>query len=263
MAKKLSVDEQWRMFMTGMHPKERRNRHLFGLLPKDPRCKLCNAPFEGIGSMIMKLLYKKVRSKVSPRFCNSCENFAVNHMGGVEIEMSMLFADVRGSTSLAERMSPFEFNKILNRFYKTATDVLVRSDAFVDKLVGDEVIGLYIPAFAGPDHSRIAIESGKDLLRATGHGSQGGPWIPIGIGINTGMAFYGSVGTKESFQDVTALGDSVNITARLAQRAGAGEIIVSDASCSAARLSVKGLEERRLNLKGKSKPVHVRVLRLT
>ena len=184
-------------------------------------------------------------------------------MGGVEIEMSMLFADVRGSTSLAERMSPFEFNKILNRFYKTATDVLVRSDAFVDKLVGDEVIGLYIPAFAGPDHSRIAIESGKDLLRATGHGSQGGPWIPIGIGVNTGMAFYGSVGTKESFQDVTALGDSVNITARLAQRAGAGEIIVSDTSCSAAGLSVNGLEERRLNLKGKSKPVHVRVLRLT
>ncbi len=262
MAENISIEEQWRLMLSGNNPKERRNRHLFGLLPKDPRCRLCNAPFHGVGSIIMKTFFKKERSRVNPNFCNACENFASKHRGGAEIELSMLFADVRGSTSLAERISPGEFTNLMNRFYDVTTDVLVRTDAFIDKLVGDEVIGFYIPGFAGPDHARISVEAAKELLLTTGHADRNGPWLPVGVGVHTGKAFYGAIGTKDRISDVTALGDAVNITARLAQQANAGEILITESTCAAGKINLNFLERRRLELKGRSEPVDVRVLRV-
>src|SRR5207237_10269079 len=94
----------------------------------------------------------------------------------------MLFADVRGSTTMAERMSGEEFNRIMNRIYATATDVLIRSDAMIDKLVGDEVIGLYLPLFSGRQHARRAVQAARALRRAAGHDGVGGPWLPAGRG---------------------------------------------------------------------------------
>jgi len=143
----------------------------------------------------------------------------------------MLFADVRGSTTMAERMSGEEFSRIMNRFYASATDVLIRSDAMIDKLVGDEVIGLFLPLFSGRQHARRAVQAARELLRASGNGDVGGPWIPVGIGVHTGVAYVGTVkGAQNTVTDFTALGDSVNITARLASAAGVGEALVSDAA---------------------------------
>jgi adenylate cyclase len=151
----------------------------------------------------------------------------------------MLFADVRGSTTMAERMSGEEFSRIMNRFYATATDVLIRSDAMIDKLVGDEVIGLYLPLFSGRQHARRAVQAARELLRASGHGDVGGPWIPVGIGVHTGVAYVGTVkGAQNTVSDFTALGDSVNITARLASAAGVGEALVSDAAWAAAEVAL-------------------------
>ena len=174
----------------------------------------------------------------------------------------MLFADVRGSTSLAERASPAEFRRLMNRFYRVATGVLLETEAIIDKFVGDEVVALYIPALAGSEHARAAVRAGQELLRATGHGDSGGVWLPIGIGIHTGTAFVGSVG-GDGVVDITALGDAVNTTARLAAAAGPGEALVSEATCAAAGLETGGLAQRRLELKGRSEPVSVRVLRVT
>src|SRR3990172_11025682 len=92
------------------------------------------------------------------------------HPGGAEIELSMLFVDVRGSTSITEGMGAAEFSRLMNRFYAAVTQVLIGSDAFIDKLVGDEVIALYLPIFAGKEHARRAVEAAQDVLRATGHG---------------------------------------------------------------------------------------------
>jgi adenylate cyclase len=176
----------------------------------------------------------------------------------------MLFADVRGSTALAEKMSPINFSRLINRFYVVATDVLVRTDALVDRLVGDEVIGLYIPGFAGPQHSRRAIEAAKTLLSATGHRDPDGPWLPAGVGIHTGTAFVGIVGGEEGTpQDFTALGDNVNIAARLASHANPGEILISDAAYTASGLDLGVLENRELQLKGKGSTTRVRVLRVS
>ncbi len=161
-------------------------------------------------------------------------------------------------------MSATEFSQLMNRFYAAATGVLIKTDALIDKLVGDEVIGVYFPAFAGSEPARLAVQAAQELLRVTGHGDPGGPWLPVGVGVHTGITFFGTVsGADGTFSDFTALGDNVNITARLASQAGPGEALISDATCSAAGLDLGHLELRQLELKGKSEPVSVRVMRTT
>jgi adenylate cyclase len=179
------------------------------------------------------------------------------HHGGAEVECSLLFADVRGSTSLAEKLSPMEFTRLMSRFYDTAVSVLVDFDAFVDKFVGDEIIGIFVPAMAGADHVERAITAAQVLLRRAGYPDQ--PWIPIGAGVNTGLAYVGSIGSAND-TELTAMGDVVNTTARLATEAAAGELLVSDVAARKARLVTKGLERRSLVLKGKSEPTPVLVL---
>jgi adenylate cyclase len=171
----------------------------------------------------------------------------------------MLFADVRGSTSLAEEMSATDFGYLISRYYTAATDVMVRSDALIDKLIGDQVSGLYFPGFAGDDHARQAVKAAGQLLRATGHADPGGPWIPVGISVHTDMAFVGKVG-GEGVTDITVLGDAANICARLASLAGPGEVFISDQACIAAGLDPGEMEERHLPLKGRSQPVNIRVM---
>lgn len=254
-----SANEIWRKGLLGGEPQLGRVHHLLGLLPSNPRCKICNAPFQGFGRPIMRLIGKRQSNK-NPFFCSSCESFASTFQGGAEIELTMLFVDVRGSTSLAERMNPTEFSSLMNRFYEEAINVLIHFDAFIDKLVGDEVTALFFPGFAGQDHARSAVEAGKKLLDVMGYGQADGAWIPIGVGIHTGVAWVGAIsGANGDFKDFTALGDNVNITARLASKAGAGEVLVSEDTCHAAQINFKDLEKRELELKGKSDLVSVRV----
>lgn len=201
------------------------------------------------------------QSRFNPRYCQPCERFA--HPGGAEVVLTMLFADVRGSTNLAAKMSALEFSRLINRFYSVATDVLVKTDAMVDRLIGDEVVGLFIPGIAGPYHPSRAIEAAQNLLDLTGHRDPSGPWVPVGVGIHTGSAFVGVVGGSEDHPtDFTALGDNVNITARLASKAAPGEILISDAAYAAAGLDLGDLEHQQLELKGKDELVGVRVLRI-
>ena len=200
-------------------------------------------------------------SRYNPRFCVKCQVW--EHPGGAEVVLTMLFADVRGSTTLAEQMNARAFSQLINRFYTVATHVLIQSDALVDRLMGDEAIGLYLPGFAGPTHPRKAIEAAQELLRLTGHRDAKGPWLPVGIGVHTGSAYVGVVGGEDNPADFTALGDNVNITARLASHAGPGEILISDATYAAAGIDLGALEHRQLELKGKSEATGVRVLHVS
>ncbi len=261
MPKDLTIEEEWYKMLTEGEAVVRRIHRLLGLLPSSPRCKMCNAPFKGWGGFLMHLMGRD-QSRYNPRYCEPCERF--ENPGGAEIVLTMLFADVRGSTTLAEQMSALEFSQLMNRFYMAATEVLVKTDAMVDRLIGDEVIGLYIPGFAGPQHPRLAIEAAQNLLHLTGHHDPKGPWLPVGVGIHTGTAFVGVVGgTDGNPTDFTALGDNVNITARLASKAGAGEILISDSACTESGLDLGDLEHQQLELKGKSEPIGVRVLRVS
>jgi adenylate cyclase len=213
--KKHPPEEQWRLLLTGEDPTLKKGRNLHKHLPSNPRCQLCNAPFAGVGRPVMRWMGRSP-SKLNPRFCRIC--LETSPVGGAEIELTMLFADVRGSTALAEGMSPTQFGGLINRFFSTATDVLLETSAMIDRLVGDQVIALYLPAFTGSDHAQVAVEAARELLQKTGHTNPDGPWIPVGVGIHTGVAFVGKVG-QEGVNDITVLGDAPNVAARLSSLA--------------------------------------------
>jgi adenylate cyclase len=255
------VNEMWRTFLMGEAEFAfRRLRHVHTALPSSPRCKLCAAPFGGPGGAVMRFTGKG-RSRMNPNICNSCERFAQDHPGGAEIPLSLLFADIRGSTTLAESLGTARFSALIARFYSAVTQELLKVDALIDRLIGDEVIALFVPVLAGDKHknSQAALEGAKAILKATGHGTTEGPWVPIGVGIHTGTAFVGAVGSS-GVTDITALGDDVNLTARLASLAQAGEILITEATRAAAGVPTDGLEARHIEVKGRSEPVDVWVM---
>jgi adenylate cyclase len=247
-------EEFWRDFLNGGHSKEHTIRGLFKLIPHDPRCRLCAAPFSGPGAPFMRLIGKRPSDK-NPNWCASCFTFMRKHHGGAEIECTLLFADVRGSTTLAEGTSAGAFRELMERYYDTAATTVFENDGMVDKFVGDELVAMFFPLLAGEDHAKCGLSAAQGLLEATGHSDPDGPWIPVGAGLHTGAAWVGAVG-EGVHVSITALGDAVNTAARLASAAGAGEILVSTAAAEAARLD-PGLERRTLELKGKHEVVEV------
>jgi len=255
------AEQLWRAYLTtGEFEKERRQRRFLRLLPGSLRCKNCYAPFQGFGSTLVKIVYGKRPSNMNPLICNACEDFARAYVGGADVELSLLFADVRGSTTIAESMGPMKFSRLIDRFYKTATNIMAQSDALIDKIIGDQASGIYVPGFAGEDHAHRAITAAKKILQATGHGSSESPWIPLGVGVHTGIAFVGSVGSLEGSVDITVLGDAPNTAARLSSIAAPGEILISEAAYAAAGMQDETLERRSVELKGKSERVSVYVL---
>jgi adenylate cyclase len=267
--KKLDPEQVWRDYMNkGRMPEmmhepwyaSRRLRPIFRSLPSDPRCKFCYYPFEGLGGRLVRSLLGIEPSRLNPHLCNMCEKFASEHQGGAEIELTMLFADVRGSTRLAEGMKPVEFSRLINRFYRTVTAELYKVGGLVEKLIGDEVTAFFTTGFAGENHARVAVEAGRSILRETGHGSSAGPWVPVGVGVHTGIAFVGTVTSEGGNSDIAVLGDTANTAARLASVAAAGEVVLSDVTRAAAGLEAGGMEARQLQLKGRSEPVDAWIL---
>jgi adenylate cyclase len=222
-------------------------------LPAEPRCRLCRAPYGGMGGRIMRRVGFGP-SRKNPTMCSTC--FERAPMGGAEMEIGVLFADVRGFTSLAEAMAPKDVATLLNRFYAAATGVLSKS-AVIDKLVGDEVMALYLPPLLGDHWEDEMLRDASDMLKAVGFADD--PWLPLGIGLDVGRAFVGNVGEGE-VKDFTALGDVVNTAARLQSAAQSGQIVISERLCG--RLS-GGLDAARamsVTLKGKSEDEAVRVI---
>jgi len=253
-----SNDEMWRGLLTGADSPLLHQRSRYRRLPGKPRCKQCLVPLGGAAAPLVRLMTKKAPSRKNPNYCDICERFVATHPGGAEIELSLLFADVRGSTALAERMTPADFHRLLNRFYSAANRVVIDSDGLVDKFVGDEVIGLYLPII-GTDHPQRAILAAIELLEMTGHRDPGGPWIPVGAGVHTGIAYVGAVGSEHQ-RDFTALGDAVNVTARLASSAGAGELLVTEETYARGGIDLGDTEERTVELRGKSERTAVRAV---
>jgi adenylate cyclase len=250
---KPTPEELWRQMLTGEIPRLQSMRKIWGALPSPPRCKLCNAPFGGVGSVLMRLL-AYTPSPLNRRLCRWCVRAAHKHPGGAEVEISVLIADVRGSTGLAERMAPEEFSKLMARFYGAAAEAVDDRDGIVDKFVGDGAVALFIPGFAGDDHAADAIASARALLDRTGDGDGAEPWIPVGAAVHTGTSFVGAIGEGDA-RDFTALGDTVNAAARLSGLARAGEILISSESAAAAGYDTSGLERRTLELRGRGQSI--------
>jgi adenylate cyclase len=235
---------------------------VFALMPSPPRCRVCNAPFRGPGKYLAAALgFGAGHSSLNPTLCVRCENIVKAHEVGIEMEVSLMFADVRGSTGLAEELGPVAFHKIIDRFYRVATDALIASDALIEKLIGDEVAGIYAPGIAGPNHAARALEAATALLEGTGHRDPEGPWAGVGAGIHTGTAYLGAVGSGHSMSVITVLGDAANTAARLASKAGAGEILISESCCAAGTPQDIG-EPFEVELRGRAEPLRVRKLEI-
>jgi len=243
-----SVDEMWAQMLAGDYPRLSNMRRMWGALPSPPRCKLCNAPFRGPGGLVMRAIAYGP-SPLNRRLCKWCIRAVSRHPGGAEIDISLLFADVRGSTALAERMAPEEYSRLLARFYVAAAEVIDEADGIVDKFVGDGAVALFIPGFAGEAHASRAIDAACALLAETGNDG-GDPWVPLGAAVHTGRCYVGAVGEGD-VRDFTALGDAVNASALLADQARAGELLVSSDAAAAAGLDTASLESRTLELRGR------------
>jgi len=251
--------DYWRDYLEKGETYLRFGRHVFRALPGHPRCKLCTIPFEGVGGRAVRLFGWRP-SDSNPNVCNNCQRALIKHHGGAEVNGTMLFADVRGSTTLAEGMAPVEFRELMERFYRVATRAVIDEDGAIDKFVGDELVAMFYTSLAGERHPARAIKAAQAILRATGHGAPGGPWLPVGAGVHTGLVWFGAVG-EGVHVELTSLGDVVNTTARLAGRAGPGEILVSTDAAAVAQLP-SGLEARALDLKGKEQAFDVVVASL-
>jgi adenylate cyclase len=251
-------DERWRAALLGTNPIQRAGLDFFRHLPSPPRCQLCATPFKGPFAPLLGLIGKKPFPR-NPRYCSFCVSGVLRKKVGAEVEMSALFADVRGSTPMAERLGATGLHDALDRFYRVGVEVLIRGGAIVDRFMGDQVVGYFVPGFAGRQHARRAIETGLEILRATGHAT-GDPWIPVGAGVNTGKAFVGTVGGTEGLYELTALGEDVTVAARLASIGAAGELVCTEAAYLAAEMNLSS-EAREVTLKGVSTPISTRVLR--
>ncbi len=196
-------------------------------------------------------------SRKNPRLCSQC--FEKAPMGGVEMDVGILFADVRGFTSLAEHQAPDAVAALLNRFYATAVDVLC-PHAIIDKLVGDQVMALYLPGVFPGVPAQHMVADARRLLVASGY-EEKRPWVELGIGLDFGSAFVGNVGSG-GVKDFTAIGDVVNTAARLQAAAASGEIVMSSRVHHRAGDQARGVETRELALKGKSQPEVAMVSRL-
>jgi adenylate cyclase len=223
----------------------------FRALPSSPRCGLCGAPFAGPGRWIAGPLGYRP-SRKNPTVCGMCVEFSPP--GGMTQYIGALFADLRGFTARLDGGDPYQASLLLRRFYRCAEDVLF-PDAVIDKLIGDEVMALYLPDFK-PNISREDVparmlDHARDLLRAVGYGSGSAPFVELGIGIDVGEAFVGNIGQRALY-DFTAVGDVVNTASRLQGQAAGGEVVLSERVAAGLRVPVGTRVE--LQLKGKREP---------
>ena len=235
----------WRLHEQGLG---RMVATLLRSLPSSPRCAVCGAPFAGVGArLVAPLGYRP--SRKNPTVCATCVEYSPP--GGIVQYTGVLFADLRGFTERFAGVDPNEVPIVLRRFYRCAEDVLF-PDAVIDKLIGDEVMALYLPDLK-PGMSREEVparmvEHARALLERVGYGTASGPFVEVGIGLDAGEAFVGNIGQRALY-DFTAVGDVVNTASRLQAHARGGEVVLSQRV--AAALPAPPGTRVELDLKGK------------
>jgi adenylate cyclase len=245
---------RWQGILMGESPLafgNRLGRRLFSLVPSPRRCKFCNAPFRGLYAGMFGLV-GYTPSQKNPNICRRCIERAPE--GGALVPVSVLFADVRGYTSIAERQTSVDTTALLHRFYLAASGALLAHDAILGQIAGDEVMAIFVPGLAGSRFPRQAVQAAGALLRGVGYGSTAGSWLEVGVGICTGEEYVGNVGGG-GFKDFTAIGDVTNTAARLQASAGGGEILMCAATYAAVAGAYPVAESQRLQLKGKRSTV--------
>ena len=246
-------EKAWRSVFSGTDPGLRFIRGFWLRVPSKPRCKMCASPFGGVGGALAKVFWHAPVVR-NPLMCRACDGYLRRHPGGAQIEISVLFADVRDSTSLAERISPAEFRNRLQAFYAVVENATIAHDGIIDKYMGDGVMALFIPGLSGAEHAPPAVAAGRELLREMSRLPE--PRLSVGVGVHSGTAYVGVVGNTRD-RDFSALGDVVNVAARLGSAALAGELLVSADTARTAQLDTTSIPHRVMELKGRHEPLEV------
>lgn len=249
-------EEDWYAVLTAHAT--RRGRALeraWSVLPSSPRCRMCGAPFGRPGSLVAGPLGHRP-SRMNPELCAIC--LESSPPGGATMIVGVLFADLRGFTTRSATMQPREVSRLLSAFYKAAERSLF-PEAIVDKLIGDEVMALYLPHLdhlgTGETVADIMLRQATRLVARVDRALDGR--ARLGVGLDRGEAHVGNVGDR-ALHDFTAVGAVVNTAARLQSHAAGGQVVMSAAV--AAQLSDPVGREAVLELKGVPTPQHVRVV---
>ena len=181
--------------------------------------------------------------------------------GGTRRTITVLFADLRGFTTLSEANPPEMVVGLLNRFFTLMSEVIFKHGGTLDKYIGDGVLALFGAPYATERDAVKAVRAAIDMQRAVQQfnrelAAAGQPDIGVGIGINTGSAIVGFIGSDTRL-DYTAIGDTVNTAARLEQRAKAGQIIISEHTMQAVDASVDYIMLEAVQVKGRTAKLQI------
>ncbi len=180
-------------------------------------------------------------------------------LGGVNQTVTVLFADIRGFTTLSESENPEKIVGLLNRYFTAMSEIIFAHGGTLDKYIGDELMAIFGAPSASPQDADNAIQTAIDMqnrletlnkeLKAEGFSP-----IEIGIGMNTGVATVGYIGSEQR-SEYTAIGDTVNLASRLQSCAKGGQIFISEATAKAAEKILSLIPQPPLKVKNRVQPV--------
>lgn len=209
-----------------------------------------------------RFLESILKKYVSPEVAKHITRVEIERLNeGSKKVVTVLFADIRGFTPLSERLDPKEISALLNEYFNKMTEVAFRNRGTVDKFIGDAIMLIFGAPVELEDAAfvavRTAIEMREELERMKARWKEkGSETIDIGIGINTGEAFVGNIGS-DIHKEYTVLGDNVNTAARLEGKALPGQILISESTLKLVGKRIKYNALEPVTLKGKSHPVEV------
>jgi len=182
-------------------------------------------------------------------------------LGGQRKYLSVFFSDIRGFTSMSEKMEPEEVVQLLNEYLTEMTKIIFQFQGTLDKFIGDAVMAFWGAPKYFPNHAELAVRAAVEMQKKVTElcekwAIEGRKKIGIGMGVNTGDVVIGNMGSQ-NFADYTVIGDNVNLAARLEENAKAGQILISQSTYDEIKDIVKVTKLEPLRVKGKEKAVQV------
>jgi class 3 adenylate cyclase len=220
-------------------------------------------PIRGPLSLPLRLFGIKI-SRMNPDLCTICETMftRVKRRKQITVPATVLFADLRGYTTLSQAAAAGEVEDMLDGFSDECARAVWQRDGIVNKFIGDAMLAIFNFPILRPDHVQQAVEAAHDIqhrwaerTRALGVGRVA---VGLGVGVHTGTASIGEIGT--AYKDFTIIGPVVNMASRIQSAATAGEVLVSTAVHDCLPAKLRGSTTRECRLKGFDAPITVHPL---
>ena len=184
-------------------------------------------------------------------------------LGGKRAEVTVLFADIRGFTTIAETLEPEEVSSILNVYFSEMVPIILKNKGILNKFMGDAFLVIFGAPIENFDHPKLAIKCAVELLSKVKElqekwVQEGKPKIEIGIGINTGIAFVGNIGSEDRLE-YTVIGDTVNLASRLESfnKLYSTKLLISSFTYEKVKDLVDTIKINSVKIKGRSELVDI------